>query len=135
MPTSQPVLPWADTMHPMYVMESDGAFAVVVGTTPADAEANLRRIIACFNACDGIETFFLEAMGKGTFLRARDRAHQERTAHSKLVQAVLDAFDKKRGDAPMRTDGVFDNDVDALALQALEEFVARKRSVDKADSL
>jgi len=57
--------------------------------TEEDCE-NARRLQACWNACEGIDTDLLEAMGTGTFNRARDRAYADRKVREALLLTLQD---------------------------------------------
>lgn len=78
---------------PVQIGSTSGRFvAMALGcnetiATEEDYE-NARRLRACWNACDGIDTELLEDMGTGTFVRARDHAYEDR----KLCDALLETL-------------------------------------------
>ena len=47
------------------------------------------RLIACLEACDGVDTERLVDMGKGTMNRQRDRAYQDRRLYLEMRELLI----------------------------------------------
>jgi hypothetical protein len=62
--------------------------------SPEMSQADARRIVACWNACDGVETELLDVSGAGILARSAIKTsdlHEQLQATRKLMQDLLDA--------------------------------------------
>lgn len=75
------------------ILTNDEGFDVAYAAAYSDMPSteNARRIVACVNACAGIDTDCLAGMGTGTFLRQRDRAYEERLLRDEMLEMLEQA--------------------------------------------
>ena len=90
------------TAEPWYssggnVMAADGLIVECQAVDPATGlvnrplpvhYANARRIAAAVNACQGVPLVLLEGMGPGSFERAKERAHEDRTNNMRVKASL-----------------------------------------------
>lgn len=98
------------TVNPVQLNQiatSDGSLEVAMVTALHPAEVtidNARRLVVCWNACDGVETDLIEAAGDGLLAKSLKRVGQQHDHTSHLLselEAIANA-DPSKWDADMR---------------------------------
>lgn len=71
-----------DDNHPLAVLSADGWIGI------SERKANARRIVACVNACDGIETALLEGFSPRFLATLPDRHLEQRNDLLKALRRL-----------------------------------------------
>ena len=100
----------ATTLHPIARVKR--------GSNEEEDEANARRLLAAWNACDGIDTDLLEGLGAGTFQRER-RNRQELQWAAEIALEALDMLANACTDQHPGLAAVFNRVVEETGVTAL----------------
>lgn len=85
--------PWNVSMNEIESATGE-LIATVIRDQDGHVKANARRIVACVNACEGIETGMLEGFSPGFLKSLPDRAYADRQHRDELLEALIAITDE-----------------------------------------